>query len=363
MPRMTSVDINGRFLTQAITGVQRCAVELVQALDLQLTSNAELRSRYRFRLLAPRGYQHRLELQHIPILPVGGLGGHAWEQLELPFYSRGALLLNLCNTAPLARRGIAVVYDASVFVVPEAYSRTFTAWYRTLIPLLGRRSVRIVTTSKFSQAELGRHAGIPAHKIDVIALGGEHIVRSPGEPAILSTIGVEPGRFILAVGSRSPHKNFGAVTSAVSRLGADRLPLVVAGGANPRIFAPSAEAGGAIDAGYVSDSQLRALYENAACFVFPSLYEGFGLPVLEAMACGCPAIVANTASLPEVGGDAVLYCDPRDPEQIASSIRTLLREPGRRRELSERGSARARCFTWGRASTALLQVIDRVQAA
>jgi glycosyltransferase involved in cell wall biosynthesis len=358
---MTSVDINGRFLTQTITGVQRCAVELVQALDRQLWSSAELRSRYQVRLLAPRQQEHRLELHHIPILPVGRFKGHAWEQFELPVYSRRSLLVSLCNTAPLALRGVVMVHDAAVFVVPQAYSRTFAAWYRSLIPRLGRRSLSILTVSRFSQGELVRHAGIPADKIHVISLGAEHILRAPGDPGILTKIGVEPCRFILAVGSRSPHKNLGAVTSALARLGSDGLPLVVAGGANSRIFARADASDGAIQVGYVNDRELRALYENAACFVLPSLYEGFGLPALEAMACGCPAVVARAGSLPEVCGDAVLYCDPRDPEQIASSIRLLLQEPGRRHELRDRGTARARCFDWDHAATALLRIIDQVQ--
>jgi glycosyltransferase involved in cell wall biosynthesis len=357
---MTSVDINGRFLTQTITGVQRCAVELVQALDDQLSRSDDLRRRYQVRLVAPRGH-HYMKLHHIPIHSVGRLAGQAWEQLELPIHSRGTVLLSLCNTAPLARRGIAMVHDASVFVVPEAYSRRFLAWYRALIPLLGRRALRIVTASRFSQGELARHARIPADKIDVIPLGAEHILRAPGDPGILRRIGVEPGRFILTVGSRSPHKNLGAVTSAVARLGTNGFPLVVAGGVNSRIFSRSAAPGGAIDAGYVSDRELRALYETAACFVFPSLYEGFGLPALEAMACGCPAVVARAGSLPEVCGDAVLYCDPHDPEQIASTIQVLMGDSGRRHELRDRGTARARGFTWGRASSALLDIIDRVR--
>jgi glycosyltransferase involved in cell wall biosynthesis len=358
---MTSIDINGRFLTQAITGVQRCAVELVQALDQQLGSSPELRRRYRVRLISPKTRQQKLKLHHIPVLSVGRLGGHAWEQLELPLYSRGAVLVNLCNTAPLAGRSIVMVHDASVFVVPEAYSRGFLAWYRTLIPLLGRRSLRIATVSQFSRGELVRHAGIPADKIDVVQLGAEHILRAPGDRQILQRIGVDPKRFILAVGSRSPHKNLDALASAVARLGTDAVPLVVAGGGNARIFARSAAPRGAIHVGYVSDSELRSLYETAACFVLPSLYEGFGLPALEAMACGCPVIAARAGSLPEVCGDAALYCDPRDPDEMAARIRMVLQEPGRQQELSELGLARARCFDWDRTAMALLDVIDRAQ--
>jgi glycosyltransferase involved in cell wall biosynthesis len=360
---MRFVDINGRFLTQAITGVQRYAMELVRALDRQLAASGELRSRFTMRLVTPAHSDATVNLHHIPTVPVGRLSGQAWEQLELPFYTRGRLLLNLCNTAPLALRTVVTIHDASVFAVPSAYSPAFLAWYRTLIPLLGRRALRIVTDSRFSQLELSQRAGIPLEKMEVIPLGAEHILQRPADTGILRRLGVDPGRFILAVGSRSPHKNLSAVTTAVSRLGAEGLPLVVAGGTNSRVFASSLAEGPALAAGYVTDPELRALYENAVCFVYPSLYEGFGLPPLEAMVCGCPAIVARTASLPEVCGDAVMYCDPGDPDDIARSLGMLIQEPARREALRQRGRERARCFTWERASGALLGLIDQIQPA
>jgi glycosyltransferase involved in cell wall biosynthesis len=138
----------------------------------------------------------------------------------------------------------------------------------------------------------------------------------------------------------------------------------VAGGSNPRVFRGRhlEHDGYALHAtGYVTDGELRALYENAACLVYPSLYEGFGLPPLEAMLCGCPVLVSDAASLPEVCGDAALYCNPRDPDNIAEKIRTLIEEPALRNELRCRGMERARNFTWRRASEALLSIIDGVQ--
>jgi glycosyltransferase involved in cell wall biosynthesis len=363
---MKSVDINGRFLTQATTGVQRAALELVRALDHQLAASPALRNRYSFRLVTPGHHDSRLALGHIPVVRVGHLRGHAWEQLELPIYARGRLLLNLCNTAPLAVPTLATIYDASVFAVPEAYSPAFRAWYRTLIPLLGKRALRIITVSRFSRGELSQRAGIPLSKMDLMPLGAEHILGTPADSAIFGRVPVEPGRFILAVGSRSPHKNVGAVRTAVSRLGTERLPLVVAGGSNPRVFGGEDSAHGADDfhaAGYVSDGELRALYENATCLVYPSLYEGFGFPPLEAMLCGCPAVVASAASLPEVCGNGALFCNPRDPDDIAGKIRLLIQDARKRQELRQRGMARAKGFTWDRASQALLGLIERIQPA
>jgi glycosyltransferase involved in cell wall biosynthesis len=118
--------------------------------------------------------------------------------------------------------------------------------------------------------------------------------------------------------------------------------------------------GDCVSAGYVTDSELRALYEHAICLVFPSLYEGFGLPALEAMACGCPAVVTNTSSLPEVCGDAVLYCAPRDPDDIAQKV-MMTQDPETREELRRRGIDRARCFTWKDAAGKLLTLLDSLQ--
>jgi glycosyltransferase involved in cell wall biosynthesis len=360
---MKLVDINGRFLTQAITGVQRAALELVQALDHQLSAGPALRSRYSFRVITPARRTHGVALRHIPTMPVGHLRGHAWEQLELPIHARGRLLVNLCNTAPLFGPTVVTIHDASVFAVPEAYSLTFRTWYRTMLPIVGRHALRVVTDSRFSRRELSERVGIPLEKVDVIPLGAEHILGTPADSGIFGRVPVEPGRFILSVGSRSLHKNVGAVITAVSRLGTRRLPLVVAGGFNSRVFGESSvnDRDAFHTAGYVTDGELRALYENATCLVYPSLYEGFGLPPLEAMLCGCPTVVANTASLPEVCGDAALYCDPRDPDDIARKIRMLIEQPALKDELRCRGTDRARTFTWQRASEALLGTIDGVQ--
>jgi glycosyltransferase involved in cell wall biosynthesis len=358
---MKSIDINGRFLTQTTTGVQRCAVQLVRELDRRLAVDPALRERYRFRLVTPEagGMRVTLSLEHIPTASVGHLSGHAWEQLELPFHVGNRLVLNLCNTAPLGGNNVVIIHDASVFAVPEAYSPTFRFWYRTLLPRLGKRAVRIVTVSEFSRRELSNRAHIPPSKIQIIPQGSDHMLQAAPDPGIFDRVPVTPGGYLLTVGSRSPHKNMRTVVRAIAQLDGAGLPLLAVGGANPRVFSGRDSPGGeqVHSAGYVTDAELRALYQNAICLVFASLYEGFGLPALEAMACGCPAVVARAASLPEVCGDAVLYCNPRDPDDIARSIE-MIQEPARRDELRRRGLDRARCFTWERAVDELLKVLD-----
>ena len=157
---------------------------------------------------------------------------------------------------------------------------------------------------------------------------------------------------MLAVSTANPRKNFAAVARAIELVGDAGFDFVVAGGADPRVFSG---AGVRLPAfvkrvGYVTDAELRALYENAACFVYPSLYEGFGLPPLEAMACGCAVLVSDAASLPEVCGDAAVYCDPRSPEDIAGKLAAIMADADRRRTFAERGRRHAAQFSWRRAA-------------
>jgi glycosyltransferase involved in cell wall biosynthesis len=360
---MMAVDINGRFLTQAITGVQRYAVELVRAIDRQLAAEPRLRSRYTFRLVTPRDDVRPLALEHIASVSVGRLRGHGWEQFELPRSSGDRLLINLCNTAPLMGRTVVTIHDASVFAIPAAYSTAFRLWYRTLLPLLGRRALKVLTISEFSKSELSRWAGISASKMVVIYPGSDHILDTPADLGVFGRLSVEPGRYVLAVGSRSPHKNIETLVAAMTRWGREGLPLVLAGGTNARVFSRPAALGSSVQsAGYLTDGELRALYEQAQCFAFPSLYEGFGLPPLEAMRCGCPTVVSRAAALPEVCGDASLYADPHDPDDLLKCFH-VLQDTAFREDLRRRGTARAQGFSWEQTSDALLKLIGELQAA
>jgi len=359
---MTSVFINGRFLTQRTTGVQRYATEIVRALDTHLCSSAA--GQLKFVLLIPKSGQPPSWIRNIETRVVGRSTGQLWEQLELPRYSRQGISLNLCNTAPLMARSVVVaIHDAGVFAVPHTYSRAFRTWYRLLHPQLGRRAVQIVTVSRFSQSQLVRYAAMDPDRIAIIPNGGEHILSSPADPTVLERLRLRR-RYILAVSSQSPHKNLGGVLSAVEQLGERDFDLVFAGGSNPRVFRQGVQGSGAARlAGYVTDGELRALYENAECFVFPSLYEGFGLPPLEAMTCGCPVVVSRAASLPEVCGDAAVYCNPEDSQDIARGIATVLSDAELRADLRRRGVERAKLFTWNDAAGALLKLLETATAA
>ena len=153
--------INGRFLTQAVTGVQRYAIEAVKALDLQLRPGQDVR------LLVPgAGLKTAPALRNIPVVRAGRLAGHPWEQFELPFYSRGGVLLNLCNPAPLYRtRQVALIHDMIVFAVPGCTSLLFRTWHQAMFRRVTRNSRTLITDSEFSRSEIIRILGTPPEKI------------------------------------------------------------------------------------------------------------------------------------------------------------------------------------------------------
>lgn len=336
----------------------------MRALDSEIGRRDGASAPTSFCLLAPPDARRLPTFKHISVSQVGRLRGHVWEQVELPWHARGRPLLSLANTGPLLKRQqIATVHDASVFAFPDAYSAAFRRWYQFLLPALGRRVRQVVTDSEFSKAELIRYAHIPAEKIKVILLSGEHILRAPAQCGVLTRLGLRPRAYALAVGSQAPHKNFKVIMDSLEFLPARSFDVVVAGGQNPRIFSEGDGLGPGIkQAGYVSDGELRALYENAGCFIYPSLYEGFGLPPIEAMTCGCPVVVSREASLPEVCGNAAAYCDARNPASVAEAVARVMQDGGLQQRLRALGRSRAAELTWSGAARSLLSMLDEVAA-
>lgn len=350
---MNQIVINGRFLSRQHTGVDRFAIESIRALDELLVADDPAVTRMSFEIVAPKQARAPAGLRRIGFTQTGRLQGHLWEQLELTRALKGRRLLNLCNTGPLlVRRQAVVIHDAATVRVPDAYTRAFRLSYRVLMPALGKRADSVMTVSDFSRRELDACWGIAADGVDVVAEGGEHLLREPADVTVLERHGLRPQAYLLAVGSMAPHKNLTALLRAVSSPTVLPIDLVIAGGSNSRIFSD-------VDfpvstrvrrLGYINDRELRALYESALAFVFPSRYEGFGLPPLEAMACGCPVVSSAAASLPEVCGDAALLVDLHDPMALRRAIQRILTEPMLRDGLRAAGLRRAAQFGWQRAA-------------
>ena len=350
---MSTLFVNGRFLTQAVTGVQRFATEVAWALD-GLVATGEARD---IRLLVPPGTAS--PFPHLPAQPVGSGGGQQWEQLHLARAARSGVLLNLGNTAPLTggTRQAVVIHDAAVFDQPGTYSLAFRSWYRMLHRALPRLGTRIVTVSEFSRGRLAHHLGIDPARIGVMAEGGEHILREPADGAILARHGLAPRGYALTVGTRAAHKGLDGLREAVGLLEARGLRLAAAGAVDAGVFRPASGGEAAVALGRVSDAELRALYENALCLVFPSRYEGFGLPPVEAMWCGCPVLAAEAGAVSEVCGDAALWFDADGPRTPAQALARLLDEPGLADALRDAGRARAAQYSWPAAARRLLSLV------
>lgn len=347
--------INGRFITQSLSGVQRFAGEISRAVSQIYREEGNSSPPV---LFAPEGRITETDLPDLPVRQGGRFHGQLWEQLDLPRLARGRTLLNLGNTAPvLGHKQFIVLHDAAVFAQPDGYSKKFRLWYKLLQTMLCRTSTRIVTVSDFSRSELARYLRISASRISVIPEGGDHIRRTAPDLSILTRHRLTDRPFVLAVGNLAPHKNLRALNVLAETLHQRDIPLVISGSANPSVFG----AGGtlpqpALYVGRVSDAELHALYQTAACFVFPSLYEGFGLPAVEAMTCGCPVVAAAIPALREVCGDAALYADPLSPASIRDAVLELLDSPQTAETIRSRGQARATDFTWDKAARALLDL-------
>ena len=273
--------------------------------------------------------------------------GHVWEQALLPMATRQArLVLSPANLAPLAlgRRNVVLIHDAAALRHPEWYGRAYVAYQRALLPRLAQTAARVITVSEFSKRELVDALDAPPDRIAVVPNGVDERFAVADPEAARAALGLDKP-YVLAVGTRIARKNLAGLAAA-AKAAADQGAELVAAGSGRAYMQEEGRTPFLHALGYVPDDLLPGLYAGAEALVMPSLYEGFGLPVLEAMAAGTPVVAADRAALPEVAGGAALLFDPDDDDAAATQLTRVLSDPGLARDLTERGRARARAFTW-----------------
>ncbi|WP_376791892.1 glycosyltransferase family 4 protein [Thermoflexus sp.] len=294
-----------------------------------------------------------------------------WEQLAFPLLlARGDwdLLHAMAFVAPLALRlpVVVTVYDLSFVRYPQAFRAGNRAYLRLFTRLTCQRAAGILTISQAAREDLIRLWGLPPERVAVAYPGVDPRFRPrPLEEvaAFRARYGL-PDPFILYVGTLEPRKNLEVLLEAVARL-TPPVPLILVGGKGwkpaflPRLWDLERE-GRARWIGFVPDAELPLWYNAATLFAYPSRYEGFGMPPLEAMACGTPVIAARASSLPEVVGEAGLLIDPGDVEGWVEGIRSLVRDAELRETLRGRGLARARRFTWEATAEATVALYNKI---
>jgi glycosyltransferase involved in cell wall biosynthesis len=286
--------------------------------------------------------------------------GHLWEQALLPIRARrGETLYCPANLAPaVSRSTVLVIHDLAPLRHPSWYSPTFSSYHRRLLPLLASRARRLITPSEFSRLELIEGLGLDPARVSVVPNGvDERFSPRADAEAVRRTLGLDEP-YVLLVGTRTARKNFGALDEAARQLRELGIHLVAAG--SGRAYMPPGETPPMRALGYVQEPHLPGLYAGAVALVMPSLYEGFGLPVLEAMASGVPVVASDRSALPEVCGGAALLVDPEDRVALADSlVRAATDEPLRDR-LIKAGLQRAAGFTWARSARLTDAVIGDV---
>ncbi|PIB37139.1 hypothetical protein BFP72_17865 [Reichenbachiella sp. 5M10] len=334
--------VNARFLTQQITGVQRFAIEICKEL-VQIDND--------IKFVCPRGVIHKEIFSLFQCKVIGINTGYLWEQIDLPVFlkkNKSPLLLNFCNVAPVFYKNkIAIIHDLAAFANPKWFSWKFVMSYKIMIPLISKTSKKIGTVSEFSRKEIVKYLKVKSDKIFVVpnAVSFEFCSQSSDDKKVVSD------NYFLTVGSLDPRKNFNRLIYAFGKFKYDNIKLKIVGSPNKVFKDNNVRAYITSDprielTGYLTDNELANLYKSAKLFIYPSLYEGFGIPPLEAMSFGCPTLVSDIGSLREVCSEASAYFNPYDEKDLLDKMELCLSNREIRTSLTEKGRERINNYSW-----------------
>lgn len=357
---MKKIYLNCRFLTQRITGVQRFAFELCRALDLLLLHKLDIQV---IGLLPKKSLIQvqygEVPFQQIKLYKCGIFKGYAWEQLELPWYSRGDHLINLCNVAPLLKFNQSITLHDVIFMTGfDSQKWWFKLLYRFIATRTSNAANHVFTVSQFSKREIIRFLDIETEKIIVLG-NAANLNEYPYEDNILDKFSLSSKSYFLMIGSSSARKN----TSLVVNLFAEQdnfksITLVIVGGRYANLGAESrVNAVNIIYTDYINDSELRSLYHHAQALIFPSIYEGFGIPLVEAMSENIPLIAASISVVHEVCNESALYFSPYSTKELEEKILMLINNRELSLQLTELGRLRLGNYKWDKFAKILLDTI------
>lgn len=351
------VAINALPIRPGMTGIGCHAANLVETLALADEPEAYV-------LVGPDvTVQRRRGLYPLRVLPRDA----QFEQLHLPGILRRLgvdVYHSTLPSCPVIRqcRAVVTLHDVIPLARPDLTTRGFAEYFETVVTSSLTSTDLVITVSEFSRGEIVRRLGVPAERVRVVHQTAARRFYEPVAQEERERVRSRydlPDHYVLYVGSIERRKNTGCLVEAMATMPESELVLVGRVQEEFDLDGLVAQHGLASRARwlrYLPDADLPALYGMATVFVFPSLYEGFGLPVLEAMACGCPVVCSSATSLPEVGGDAVLYADPNAPDELAAQVGRVLGSRELQRELGERSLQRAAEFSPARYAAELLSI-------
>lgn len=379
-PAMTgrSIGINAHLLSftpgYRRAGVSQYTEQVVRHLMATVPTSGDTLTIFAGPETPPAGYIADGVVWTPSLLPTGHAPGRiVWEQAVAPFAAtRAHLDVLFCpvNVVPLLARVLSVVtvHDLAFLAHPDAFHNAKRRYLTVMTRLSVRRARQVIAVSGHTRDDLVRYFRVRPERITVIPNAADARFRPADDPHAITQFKAKnnlPDRVILFVGTLEPRKNLRRLIEAFASLGDDdaetKLVIVGASGWLTSDLAPLVRERGLsnriIFTGYVEDDDLPHWYQVATVFCYPSLYEGFGLPVLEAMACGTPVVTSRTSSLPELVGGAAVLVDPTDVAALARALKTVLADESRRQSMSQAGLARARAFSWERTAAATLAVI------
>ncbi len=348
--------INGRFLTRPMTGVERFAYRVCTAL-------ADIGQD--FIVICPKtSLQSCYDVSNLHIVYFGYGYSHFWEQCVLPFFflrKKEYIIFSFTGLGPIILRNtVMTIHDLSFLENPKWFSKSYYCWYKLMTPLAVRMSKHIITVSEFSKKEILHFYPFVNPKRITVVYGAVDLNRfkNPGQEIFQTE-----DYYILTVSSLDPRKNLQRLIQAFKDIDKYKLYIV---GAHNRVFASytsqQQEYNNIKFMGHLSDIELIQLYNNATCFVFPSLYEGFGLPPIEAMSFGCPTLVADIPVTREVCGDAALYFDPYDTNNIHNTIIQYLNNKDVLKEkMQKKGYANVKQFSWKSSAISILKIANETR--